>query len=184
MRKATKTVKAPLTDGFLLSDIRPRGGSYLRNLRPNRKATRSAVTMLTAILVFSFLMTGLPKLGGKVSAESSRSKTRQSNLSSDLLSEMTKTPNGLIQVIIDTKPGANVLKLIAKMGGLQAEVSRSLNKGRSISVQIPAASLLVLSADKDIKYISLDRRTKVAGHLETTSGAAAARSYGTTATGK
>src|SRR6476660_9107699 len=63
MNNAMKTVKGPLTDGFLLTDIRPRIGPSFRN----RKKTKSVITLVTgAILVFSLLMTGLPSGGRKV----------------------------------------------------------------------------------------------------------------------
>ena len=74
MTNAMKTVKTPLTDGFLLTDIRPRTGSSFFKAK---KKTKSVITLLTgAILVFSLLMTGLPTGGHKVLADSS--KTRRS----------------------------------------------------------------------------------------------------------
>src|SRR5207247_10514745 len=62
-------------------------------------------------------------------------------------------------------------------------VFRNRNKGKSLSVQIPASSVVTLSADNAVKYISLDRKTQVTGHLETTTGAEDARYLGTDDTG-
>src|SRR6185503_14979013 len=109
MSNAMKTVKAPLTEGFLLADAHPGSGSYFRKFRQIKKTTRSSIAVLTAaIFVFSFLMAGMPAGGGKVRAESSNpSTTRRSNLSSDLEQELVRNPQGLLRVIIDSKPSSN-----------------------------------------------------------------------------
>jgi len=169
-----KTVKAPLTDGFLLTDIRPRTGSSF--FRAKRK-TKSAITLLTgAILVFSLLMTGLPSGGHKVLADSS--KTRRSKMSSDLENAIVRSPNGTVRIILDTKPSSNSSafnKLLAKIATMGGFVFRSINNGQSVSIQIRSSWLLALSSETAVKFMSLDRTTQVAGHLETTTGAAAAR---------
>src|SRR5688572_16375146 len=141
MSKAMKTVKAPLTDGFLLADIRRRVDASFINFRPRKKLTKSATAVLTAaIFVLSFLMTGLPIGGGKVQAESSRpSTTRRSKLSPDLEKEMVRNPHGLVRVIVDTKPFSNSAafsKLLSKIASMGGFIFRELNSGKSVSAQI------------------------------------------------
>src|SRR5881396_1704259 len=171
MNKEMKRVKGPLTDGFLLTDIRLRAGSSFSN-HPAKKSTKSIITLLTgAILVFSFVMTGLPTGGRKVLAESSKaSHQRRSKLSSDLEDAMVRNPHGTLRVIVDTRPSTSSAvysKLLAKIAGMGGIVFRNLNQGKSVSIQIPASVVVTLSADSAVKFVSLDRATQVAGHLET-----------------
>src|SRR6266446_6192186 len=180
MSKAIKTVNAPVTEGFLLSDIRRTGSSF----RANRMTTKGVLSLLTvAILVFSVLMTGLPTGARSVSANS---RTRRSNMSPDLERAIVSSPGGTVRVIVDTKSSSNSSafgRLATKIGAMGGVVFRSLNHNKSMSIQIPASAVAALAADNTVKYLSLDRKTVVTGHLETTSGAADARNYGTPDTG-
>jgi serine protease AprX len=58
-----------------------------------------------------------------------------------------------------------------------------LNEGKSAAIEISARFIRDLEADTAVKFISLDRPTQVTGHLEVTTGAAIARTYGTSTTG-
>src|SRR5216683_493747 len=101
MNKAMKTVKAPLTDGFLLTDIRPRAGTFIGNFKANRKkTTKIVITLLTAsVFVFSFMMTGLPMGRHNVLADSSQ--TRRSKMSPDLENAIVRSPDGVVRIIVD-----------------------------------------------------------------------------------
>jgi len=147
MNKAMKTVKAPLTDGFLLTDMRPRAGTFIGNFKANRKkTTKIVITLLTAsVFVFSFMMTGLPMGRHKVLADSSQ--TRRSKMSPDLENAIVRSPDGVVRIIVDTKPSSNssaFSNLVKKIGAMGGIVFRNLNKGKSVSVQIPASAVVTL----------------------------------------
>jgi serine protease AprX len=149
-----------------------------------KTTTNNVLKLLTAaFLVSSFLTMGFPSGGRSVLAASS---SHRSNISPDLEEAVANSPDAYVRVIIDTKPSANsnaFSKLMMRIGEMGGTVLRSLNDNKTAAVQIVASSIQELASENAVKYISLDRTTQVAGHLETTTGAAAARNYGTSHTG-
>ena len=159
------------------------------------KTTNNFLRLLAAVLlVSSFVTMGFPSGGQSVVAQSTSKpalqipppETQGSKISSDLQDAFDHAPERLVRVIVDTTPSPTssaFFKLRARISEMGGTVIRSLNGGQTTSVEIAASALQALASDNGVKYICPDRATQVAGHLETTTGAAAARSYGTTATG-
>jgi len=163
MSKANKTIKGPLTEGFLLADIRRKDLSFrLGSYRSH--AARSVLTVLTAVLlVFSFTMAGLPTANRSVKADSKENKSRRSTMSPDLEDQIVRSPNDPVRVIIDTKSSTNSSafgKLLARVATMGGVVLRNLNNGKSVSVEISARAVQALSTDNAVKFISLDRTTQ------------------------
>src|SRR6266496_4863174 len=184
MNKAMKTIKAPLTEGFLLSDIRPRTASAFGKLGANSaKATKSVLAILTAAFLLSSFLPGSSSGVRSVLADSHSQGRR---VSTDLEEAVSNSPYGMVRVIVDTKSSANSAAyshLMARIGDLGGIVFRSLNSGKTAAVEIPASAISALADDNAVNYISLDRNTQVTGHVETTTGASLVRNYGTTSTG-
>jgi serine protease AprX len=153
------------------------------------KTTKRVSQILVATFLFaSFGITGLP-LGnyfGKVVAQSGGSTNKQGKkISPDLAEVVRLAPNKRVRAIVDTyntpnKIAINLGVVIRLLGGV---ITRTLNSGKTAAVEVPGTVINLLANDSGIKYISLDRDTKVAGHLETAAGADLARTYGTSTTG-
>ena len=146
--------------------------------------TKMVLKLLTAaLLVSSFVIVNFPYGGRAVLASPN---PQGPNVSSDLQDAISNDPESVVRVIVDTRPapGSNaysrLMARIVEMGGI---VMRSLNSGKTAAVQIAASAIGELASDNGVKYVSLDRATQATGHLETTTGAAAARNYGTSSTG-
>ena len=103
-------------------------------------------------------------------------------VSNDLKDRVAKGGTVKIPVIISTPavPTSALKSAIPGNGGL---LKRTLNKVNAITCELPPAAVALLAARTDVKYVALDREAKVNGHLETTTGAALVRNYGTTGTG-
>src|SRR6185295_12606676 len=148
------------------------------------KTTNKVLKLLTVgLLLSSFVVMNFSSRGSWVVAASN---SQRSKISADLETAVADSPNGKMHVIIDTKPSLNSNafgKLMVRIGEMGGIVSRSLNDNKTAAVQIVASSIPDLASDNAVRYISLDRQTQVAGHLETTTGAVIARNYGTWATG-
>ena len=113
-------------------------------------------------------------------------KSRPSRISPDLQEAVGKDRNRRVRVIVDAREASSnraYAKLRGRISDLGGLVIRSLNGGQTAALEIPASMVAALAADEGVNYISLDRPTRAAGHLETTTGAALARYYGTSATG-
>src|SRR6266571_4210482 len=168
-QEPTKRILSP--EGHLISDRH-------RIMKGSRKISGLLLALL--LLIPYFWIPFVQQLEPKALAGSQVNN----NLSSDL--EDAINGGGMVQVIIDTKPSgssqafSNLIDRISQLGG---GVSRILNNNKQLAVNLPAAAVRVLASDNAVRYISLDRPTQVMGHLETTTGAAMARSYGTYSTG-
>src|SRR5689334_9518893 len=148
---------------------------------------KSVVKVLTAVvLAASFTLAGLPLFAHLEGTAFAKSKTQDKKFASDVEDAIYSGPDKLIRVIVDTAASeksaafSNVMGRINDLGGT---IFRSLNDGKTAAVEIPASALLDLANDNGVKYITLDRDTACTGHLETTTGAALVRNYGTTSTG-
>src|SRR5580765_3005848 len=184
MSKSTKTIKAPLTEGFLLSDIRPHTAPAFGKLRAHSlKATKSVLALLSAAFLLSSF---LPGFSSGVRSVLAQSNSQGRRISADLAEAVSNSPSGVVRVIVDTKSSSNsaaysrLMVRISTMGGI---VMRSLNSGKTAAVEIPASAISAFADDNAVKYISLDRNTQVTGHVETTTGASLVRNYGTATTG-
>src|SRR6185295_3921046 len=147
---------------------------------------KDVLKVITAvILAASFLIAGSPANGRFQGTAEAQPRTGDKKISSDA-EETVGYYNRIVNVIIDTAPSTRsaayrrLMDRIEEMGGT---ILRSLNEGKTASVMISAQALPELAEDNAVKFISLDRDTQVTGHLETTTGAALVRSYGTYNTG-
>ena len=101
-------------------------------------------------------------------------------VSEDLDEAVYSASEKTVKVIVELEPSLNtraysqVFSKFSQKGGI---ITRSLNGGKSAAMEIPAKALASLTNDANIRYISLDRPTEVSGHLETTTGAAMARTW-------
>lgn len=96
---------------------------------------------------------------------------------SDYLQDtISKDPNKRLKVIIQTSaaPSRGLASSVGNLGGSLKKSYRNLN---AIAIEIPANAVEALASRKDIKFASLDATTRVAGHLEVTTGTDQARSY-------
>ncbi|HKP87685.1 MAG TPA: S8 family serine peptidase, partial [Blastocatellia bacterium] len=151
------------------------------------KTSKSVLKVLmVALLVAAFLMAGIPFTESPEGVALAQTFSTAPKLSLDLHEAISSAPNKPVRVIVDMEPSlqgkaySKVLSKLSEKGGI---ITRNLNGGQMAAVMIPGGAISSLADDKSIRYISLDRDTQVAGHLETASGAALARNLGTTATG-
>src|SRR5678815_3869703 len=105
LNKIMKTVKAPLTEGFLLSDIRPRTDSPFGKFGANsRRVTKSVLSLLMTALLLSAFLPGFSSGVRSVQAESNSQSRR---ISADLQEAISNSPNSTVRVIVDTKSSSN-----------------------------------------------------------------------------
>jgi subtilisin family serine protease len=97
-------------------------------------------------------------------------------ISDDLQGTISRDPNKKIKVILQTyaAPSRGFASSIGYSGG---NVKKSYRNLDAVVVEIPAKAVESLASRKDIKFASLDATTRVAGHLETTTGTDQARNY-------
>jgi serine protease AprX len=90
-------------------------------------------------------------------------------------------PHGLIPVIltVSSKPSNALWNAIMSTGGSY----QGFNRVPVIAIKLPGFLANALAARPDVLHISLDRPIHLTGHLETTTGTAEARNYGTPVTG-
>jgi subtilisin family serine protease len=98
-----------------------------------------------------------------------------SKISDDLREAIQKNPHGLIPVVITapSKPNNGLWGAILSGGGGY----NSFNRVPMLAAKLPGFLVNALAARQDVVHIALDRPTRLLGHLETTTGAAAVR-YG------
>src|SRR5207253_3267423 len=72
-------------------------------------------------------------------------------------------------------PNLNLLSSIRLLGGVISRTYQNLN---ALAAVLPGTLITSVALRPDVTYISLDRPTQLTGHLETTTGASQARSYG------
>src|SRR5205807_4836526 len=173
--KSVLSSKKVLSDGHLLAE----GQAPARTVRSAGSLKAMSRIVMAIMLVLSH-MAAIPflDLSSKAVAQSNSS----SKLSADLRDKMNRSgPQDRIQVILRT-PAAPSKQLIgaAKSSGSVARTFQNIN---AITLNLPAQAIAALAARSDVNYVSIDRPTKSTGHLETTTGADQARSYGTSSTG-
>ncbi|HEX8087965.1 MAG TPA: hypothetical protein VF762_03885, partial [Blastocatellia bacterium] len=130
---------------------------------------------LPALVLLSSLMAGvLPERVFNASAHAAGADPKK--LSNDLRGTIGKDPNKKLKVIIQTN-AAPSSALVSSVGNSGGSVKKSYRKLNAIAIEIPAKAVEALASRKDIKFASLDATTRVAGHLETTTGTDQARDY-------
>ncbi|MFP5264345.1 MAG: S8 family peptidase [Blastocatellia bacterium] len=130
---------------------------------------------LPALVLLSALMAGVtPERVFRASAQAAGPDARK--LSDDLRATVGKDPNKRLKVIIQTN-AAPSRALVYSVGNSGGSVKKSYRNLNAIAVEIPAKAVEALASRKDIKFASLDATTRVAGHLETTTGTDQARNY-------
>ena len=130
---------------------------------------------LLTILLMSSLMAGIIP-GRAFDASVHAAGATPKKISDDLQGTISKDPNKRLKVIIQTNaaPSRTLVSSVSSSGGNIKKSYRNLN---AVAIEIPAKSIEALVSCKDIKYASLDLTTRVAGHLETTTGTDQARNY-------
>ena len=105
-----------------------------------------------------------------------------SKISVDLQKEIGSSPNAFESVIIQTEsvPSIGFLSSVRAVGGLVNKGYLNLN---TTAVRLPLRAVNAVASRPDVRYLSPDRPAEVAGHVEITTGADQARSYGTFSTG-
>ena len=172
-----QTSKPRRASAFLLTDPK----------RPDaRKGSRAVATLLVLSFIvatcFSHLLSNVARAdqGGRGQSGHSRS------ISDDLQEFLNTASGGSVRVIIETKPSSNsqsFSRLLTRISELGGAVSRLLNNNKHVAVQVPVSAVFALADDNAVRYMTLDKTTHVTGHLETTTGAALARTLGTSSTG-
>src|SRR5205814_4529624 len=137
-------------------------------------------TLLAALLLAT--LAGIlfsPRFESPVQAQAPSSKFK---VSDDLQGIMARDPNVWVPVIIQTvsEPADSLMSEVGCLGGAG---HRAYKHVKAVTVQLPARVVTTLASRLDVKHVSLDRHIQTTGHLETTTGAAMAQHYGTTATG-
>jgi serine protease AprX len=87
-----------------------------------------------------------------------------------------------VPVIIQTPaaPSSSLKQNITANGGA---VKKQFTNFNMLAVTLPQGALQAMAGRSDVSFISYDRMAQAKGHLETTTGADQARSYGTAQTG-
>jgi serine protease AprX len=138
-------------------------------------ATKNLARLFLAALVVSIPFAGMlhgGRFGPTVEAAPDKIK-----MSKDLYGR-----SGLVPVIIQTSatPSKSLENVIRGWGG---SVKNVYSKVKGVAAELPAGVIAALAERSDILYISFDRPTQSAGHLEVTTGASLVRNYGTSSTG-
>ena len=129
-----------------------------------------AYLLIVALAMLS-LLAGLPFGKGlePVAEASNETKTPKRKISSDLESIINKGGAGQLSLIIQT-PGEASSALRSAVARGNGAVRRNYANIDALAVQLPPGKVRQLAARSNVKYISLDRKTLVAGHVETTTG--------------
>src|SRR5262249_44943614 len=135
-----------------------------------------------ALGLFSYFSGAFPGRHSETKAQPS--KTAPSKLSDDLLSAIhaAPTPGTMIPVVFQMQgaPATGFLSSVNMAGGRAHKYYVNIP---ALAVKLPAAIIVLLATRVDVVHVSLDRPTHMTGHLETTTGAAQARAYGTLSSG-
>src|ERR1051325_8052526 len=125
-------------------------------------------SLLTILLLLSSMAGLVPSHRLIASAQSF--KLIPKKISEDLLGTISKDPNKKLKVIIQTyaAPSRAFASSVSSSGG---DVKKSYRNLNAVAVEMPAKAIEALTSRKDIKFASIDAATRVAGHLEATTGA-------------
>src|SRR5262245_30371077 len=146
------------------------------------KSIRITTTLAVAALLLITCVAGTP-LGLNFSPTvSAQTIAPGRKVSSDLQDAINHNPGARVKVIIQTPagPSSALLRAARNSSGV---VTRIFSNVRGTAVELPASAVAALANRSDVTYVSLDRTTHAAGHLEVTTGADQARNYGTGQTG-
>jgi len=167
---------------------RPRRGHLLGEERIRRSRFRSRLKSSKGIIspILSGLLVWALAGGYFLSAPGTRrvhaappanSKApHASKISDDLRAAIQQSPHGVIPVVITATSMLTKglwTAIISGGGGYS-----SCNRLPIVSAKVPAVLVNAIAARPDVVHIALDRPTRLLGHLETTTGAAAARNQG------
>lgn len=130
--------------------------------------------MLTILLLSSLTADMIPGRAFNATAEAAEAAPKK--ISDDLQGTIRRDPNKKLKVIIQTyaAPSRGFASSIGNTGGSVKKSFRNLN---AVVIDISAKEVESLTSRKDVKFASLDATTRVAGHLETTTGTDQARNY-------
>ncbi len=144
------------------------------------KRTLARILIVSLLIIIS--LAGVPF--GQLAEIDALAQTSVVNrkLSYELRNFATDSTATRVPVIIRTSINAD-RRLLSSLTGLGIDVRRSYSRINLLAARVPAKMLKLVAARFDVEYISFDRMTQPAGHLETTTGADQARGYGTVATG-
>ncbi|HYY55782.1 MAG TPA: S8 family peptidase, partial [Pyrinomonadaceae bacterium] len=143
---------------------------------------RNIRIVISFLLTTSFLFWSVAGFKPVSQLETKVQAAGGSKVSSDLRDKVSSGATGQIPVVFIT-PSAptNTLQTAITSGG--GAVKKKFTNVRGLSATLPAAQVDKLAARTDVSYIALDRPVRKEGHLETTTGADLARSYGNSTTG-
>jgi serine protease AprX len=111
------------------------------------------ITQVTIFFALVSLVTPLFAAGRRLSPEL---EAKRSRLGAFLHAQ---SPDEMIDVIVQTKPGTQLSKHRQKMLGMGAALKSNLDVINGSALRIPAAMLPILEQDPDITYVSPDRKT-------------------------
>lgn len=111
------------------------------------------ITQVTIFFALISLVTPLFAAGRRLSPEL---EAKRSRLGAFLGAQ---SPDEMIDVIVQTKPGTQLSKHRQKMLGMGAALKSNLDVINGSALRIPAAMLPILEQDPDITYVSPDRKT-------------------------
>lgn len=141
------------------------------------KATRMITRLVVATLMVAQYVVGVPfgrSLLPDVVAQPHAGRQKLSSVLRDGLDD--REPHERVRVIIQSAGAmAGILAAVKDLGGVVRRDYENLNH---IAVDVPAEAVGQLAARSDVNFVSEDRPIQVTGHLETTTGAELARTYG------
>jgi serine protease AprX len=146
------------------------------------KPTRMIARLVVATLVVAQYVVGIPfgrNLLPNVVAQPQGTRQKLSTVLRDRLED--REPQERVRVIIQTAGAmSGILSAVKSVGGVVRRDYANLNH---IAVDVPAEAVGALAERSDVNFVSEDRPIQVTGHLETTTGAEFARTYGGNSTG-
>ncbi|HKP86022.1 MAG TPA: hypothetical protein VJZ26_08000, partial [Blastocatellia bacterium] len=137
------------------------------------RSTRFAAKLLIVSLLMFVSMANIPS-GQLFDTTARASAVKPKKLSDDLKDKVAERPNDRVRVLIQTGSGASVgfANAVNASGG---RVNRRYRNLPVVAVDLPAREVSNLAARNDVKFVSLDKKLTVTGHLEVTTGADQAR---------
>jgi serine protease AprX len=139
------------------------------------RSRKSAFHFLLPILLLFPSIAGL-HIGRSFNSSAQAAGASHKKISDDLQGTIGKEPNKKVKIIVQTDAGPSTA-LVSSIGSSGGNVRRSYKNLNAVAVEIPAKAVEALASRKDIKFVSLDAATQVAGHLEATTGTDQARNY-------
>ena len=103
-------------------------------------------------------------------------------ISDNLESTIGKDPDKKLKVIVQTNAPPS-RGLVSSIGAFGARIKKRYRNLNAMSVEIEARAVVSLASNRDVKFVSFDATTQVAGHLEATTGTDQARSYANSSDG-